>query len=217
MVKEFEAMLRSSNASVYFPKFDSIHFEVPNIQGRADLLAVRGDNSYTESLIILRSASAIKKVNAFKILGLLRANSSRTQEYVISNSCLSRDVVRIALAQLEQAGIITRNDRRSISLFTDLDTLPIELWAFELKLNNWKRALYQALQFKTYADRIITVFPMERERVLINNLDYFSRMGIGVFLFDTSNKDLKILNRHRKTKPTSRDHYFYALSRIVSM
>ena len=216
MAVAFKKMLGKSKENSIFPQFRSIHLEVPNVQGRADILALNKNLYHSKALVKLKTVLEIKKVNAFKILALIKTNSPRTEQYILNRSGLSLNTLKMALNQLLEYNIITQNQNNSYLLMDDLLNLDIDLWAFELKLNNWKRALFQALQFKTYASNVVTVFPMERESILRRNLDVFKRMGIGVIAFDSRSLKIHVLKRPLKIKPKSQAHHLFAISQIVA-
>ncbi len=58
------------------------------------------------------------------------------------------------------------------------------LYAFETKLENWRRAFQQAYRYSYYSDTAIVVLPPEKSRCAIANLDLFQMHGIGLWLFD---------------------------------
>ncbi len=92
----------------------------------------------------------------------------------------------------------------------------MEFWAFELKINNWKRALFQALRYKTFASRIMIVFPMNKEKLIAKNVDKFNKLKLGIMLFNAYDKSYKILVRPPKTHPSSRMHHLFMLTKILS-
>ncbi len=91
-----------------------------------------------------------------------------------------------------------------------------DIWAFELKLSNWKRAIFQALQYKAFANYSVIVFPIEKEKLLLNNLETFRNLNIGVLLFDIKNQKSQWLVHPKKEKPISKSQTIYLLYKIAS-
>jgi hypothetical protein len=60
----------------------------------------------------------------------------------------------------------------------------LELWAYELKLRDWKRALYQALRYRKFASRVCVVMPPNAKHLLQQNSGLFRRLGVGALVFD---------------------------------
>jgi hypothetical protein len=64
------------------------------------------------------------------------------------------------------------------------DGFSASLYAFETKLENWRRAFQQAYRYSYYSDRAVVVLPPEKSKCAIANLDLFQMHGIGLWLFD---------------------------------
>lgn len=88
------------------------------------------------------------------------------------------------------------------------------IWAFELKLSNWKRALFQALQYKAFANYVAVVLPHEKEKVLQQNLSTFISLNVGVLLFDPKAKKAKWLRRPKKEPSISKWQTLFMLAKI---
>jgi len=59
--------------------------------------------------------------------------------------------------------------------------------AVELKLSNWRRALYQATIYTTFAPESYIAMPSGKEGVLRKNIQEFSRWGVGILLVHSNN------------------------------
>ena len=58
------------------------------------------------------------------------------------------------------------------------------LFAFETKLENWRRAFQQAYRYSYYSDSSFVVLPPEKSTSAVRNLDLFHLHKIGLWLFD---------------------------------
>lgn len=66
------------------------------------------------------------------------------------------------------------------------------LTAFEMKLENWKRALSQAYRYRYFANRSIVVVPTATADRAQNHLPMFRQLGIGLWSFDKANNNIQM-------------------------
>ncbi|MBA3710516.1 MAG: hypothetical protein H0W83_17055 [Planctomycetes bacterium] len=86
---------------------------------------------------------------------------------------------------LERIGAVCADAEGTVRVI-DLDRIQRpELWAFELKLEDWKRCLFQTLVCRSYARRVTAVFPATKAKHIEAVAPSFAAHGIGVMLFDT--------------------------------
>jgi len=65
--------------------------------------------------------------------------------------------------------------------------------SFELKLNNWQRALIQAFKYKSFSHQSFVIMDYKKERLMEKHVGKFEKSNIGLALFNDK-KELKILN-----------------------
>jgi hypothetical protein len=68
------------------------------------------------------------------------------------------------------------------------------LFAFETKLENWRRAFQQAYRYSYYSDAAIVVLPADKSKSAKENLDLFQQHDIGLWLFDKQNDIIERLH-----------------------
>jgi hypothetical protein len=209
--KEFEKIL-TSNSIKEFPKFNSVFREVSCFQGIADFVALSGSEVNISNFPLKKDFSID---SASVVLSLLKERSPRSEEFLMRSSGLSSQMLNRVLATFEQSETITITETGGYILGPKYQKPNIELWAFELKLKNWKRAIFQALQYKAFANRVVTVFPNNKTQLLKNNLDMFSTLKIGVMTYDTETGSYEMLVKPCKLKPSSKHHNLFAISRII--
>jgi hypothetical protein len=73
------------------------------------------------------------------------------------------------------------------------------LYAFETKLENWRRAFQQAYRYSYYSDASFVVLPHDKSNRAIANLDLFKFHGIGLWLFDKRNSSIEQVFTPQKT------------------
>lgn len=215
MANSFEILLNSGEGIKGFPKFKSVFREVTCQQGIADFITITGsdtdslyNNCFESGLISLDTSSLI--------ISLLKFNSPRTEDFLIKATGLSKNTVRKVLKTLEVKKVVTQSDTGSFTLSPNWGIPSVELWAFELKLSNWKRALFQVLQYKAFANRVVIVLPTEKESIICKNIELFKELRVGVMTFDTLSGNNKVFVKPQKNNPSSKRHNLYALGTISS-
>lgn len=210
MANSFEKALKSSVIRC-IPHFDIVYRELKCQQGIPDFIGIPSDKFVTtfnfSTLSSIESSSVI--------LSFLKYHSGRRKDYLKKKTALSDNLLNKSIRELQNNKfIVEANGLYYISpqmeLFND------NIWAFELKLSNWKRALFQALQNKTFSNFSIVVFPFGKEHVLMQNLDVFAKLNVGVLLFEASSFKTKWLYRAKKEQPVSKWATWFLLGKVSS-
>lgn len=207
MSLEFEKSVRESA----FFSFDTLHNEVTCKQGIADFVGVK---KYVNAsfISVFNNFSSIESESL--ILSLLKKNAPRSKEYLISHTGLSEKTVSRVLNSLLKANLVTHTD--SGLFLSNIDNqIDVDIWAFELKLSNWKRALFQALQYKSFSNYSIVVFPLSKRKTLVSNLNMFITFNVGVLLFDDLSGSLEFLFAPKREKANSKWDVLYVLAQLA--
>lgn len=79
-----------------------------------------------------------------------------------------------------------RSSRSQDATACSIEALPpnLLLYAFELKISAWRRALKQAFRYSYFADRSVVVVPPKTAAIARRHLDVFRLHGIGLWSFD---------------------------------
>jgi hypothetical protein len=88
------------------------------------------------------------------------------------------------------------------------------LCAFEFKLEDWKRAFYQALRYRTFSHRVFVVMPLNVFENLARHFDRFKRFNVGLIAHNDDGTSRTML-RPRKRAPTSRSNYIRAVGEFI--
>lgn len=210
MANRFEHAIKSSIIRC-IPPFDIVYRELKCQQGIPDFIGIPSDKFVTtfnfSALTSIESSSVI--------LSFLKYHSGRRKSYLKEKTALSDNLLNKSIRELQDNKFIIESNglyylSPQMELFND------NIWAFELKLSNWKRALFQALQNKTFSNFSIVVFPFEKEHVLIQNLDVFVKLNVGVLLFDASSLKTKWLYRAKKEQSVSKWATWVLLGKVSS-
>lgn len=210
MADTFQNMLQSQGGLPEIGIFDGIYREINCRQGRPDFIALRYLTDFKECLL-----THISGFVSPLILSLLKPTSPRTLNYIISHSEYTQDSIKRSLQQLISTKCIEQTETGSYRLGRKLKGLKIELWSFELKLSNPKKAVFQAQQSRAFAERVIIVVPPGQEKNYNRFNKTMNRWGIGLATFDPINMNFCFIKKGRKSKVLSQMYRFYALSQMI--
>lgn len=193
------------------PKFDFFLGELALKQGIADF--VGGINS---NRILSSQPKGINHLESSShILSRLTYKSGRTLKYLNSNMDYNLFTIHRGLDELEKNGyIVQKQDLYYLNDYPDISK--VRLWTFELKLSDWKRALFQALQYCSFTDYAIVVFPPDKKKILLKNISIFLMFKIGVLLFDPIQMESEWLVRPKFLHYQSKFSRVYALNQIIN-
>lgn len=191
------------------PSFELLFKEVPCQQGIPDfvgLSSARFIQAHDFSDLSSTESSSI-------ILSLLKHKAGRRKSFIKKKTNISDATLNRVLRELQSNNFIVEKNHL---YYLSVEDIPSNdtIWAFELKLSNWKRALFQALQYKAFANYSVVVFPHEKEKVLRQNLSAFKEFNVGVLLFDSKSQKSKWLIRPQKEKSISKWQTLFLLGKI---
>ena len=211
MSDKFELLL-SRNVSNELPEFEALFREVTCKQGIPDLIGISKIKNNSDWLF--NPPKDINVEASSLILSLLKKKSPRRLKYLEDKTGYTPKYLCRALIVLLREGYVIQTEYGSYLLSETSINEPPELWAFELKLKNWKRAMFQALQYKAFANKVAVVFPLDRKNIMLKNLDSFKSVNVGVYIFDSEKMIIETLYKPRKGLPQSKQHSIYALGKI---
>jgi len=210
MGNAFQEKLLSPAGLPGIGRFDGIFREITCGQGIPDFIALKTYGSLKQ-LGLSRNWGPLDSF----IISLLSPFAPRTLSHIVKKSSFSVESTRRSLYHLEKSGCIEKTGKGSYLLRQELENKHIEIWAFELKLDNPKRAVFQAQQYRAFAQRAIIVAPPSQ----IKNYDRFeqalARWGIGLTSFDPMTGVFHLVRRSRKGKPLSKQQHIYAMSQML--
>lgn len=196
-------------------KFREIREELVCFQGVPDFVATTETRPPTQ-----RARAAFAAAVAFpsraRVASLLSPSKVATPEELSRASGLSLRTVRTSLAALVKAELAIAKGTGGYRLTSQFGRHMIELWAFELKLGDWNRALYQALQYKAFAHRVAIVMSDRELARFRPRISSFRKNGIGVYAVSLARKRVRIVLEPVPHTPSSRFQYVYAVGQFLS-
>jgi hypothetical protein len=170
------------------PKFQKLYREVACRQGIADFIGLEKEGPS----IIPDNCSLLSGSNIMSIL----LEEAVTEQQLIKKTSYGLPTIRKTINAAIKESKITKNKDGKYCLSKQIiDTSNFmywsNLWAFELKLHNWHRALFQAAQYLPFASHSIVVMPFEKKETTEAQKKTFNSLGIGLLLYDASNNNYK--------------------------
>lgn len=211
----FEKALQNGSWARHYPPIKHFARELTCQQGRPDFVASPVRIGLLGKAKRERLAQALYNPSTARMLSLAKWKSPRTEDYFLKASGFSLPVVRRSLAALEDWRYLEQTKTGSFILTPNFPALRWELWAFELKLGHWQRALYQALQYRAFAHRVAIVVPERWAHRVEAQVDRFRKLKVGVIVLDEQNSTMRFIVRPAKGQPASRFHHLYALGRFI--
>lgn len=217
MANVFEEVIPDLNKPGMIPFYSSYFKEVKCQQGIADFIIPIGPKLEESKIKEFKNLVNNLPPSSIQIVSFLNHLNPISKEYIIQNSGFTKQTIIKALSNLEKDGLVKLNDSGMYMLTTEWPTSELNLWAFELKLHNWKRALFQALQSKAYASSVTVVFPSEKEDLILEKLEIFASLKVGVLILDVKNKKIRNLIQPAPNAPTSKSHFLYTFTQLIKM
>lgn len=187
-------------------RFDRVAPEVDFSQGRPDFVGVIADKNGRMTLPRIFGKTKIPRSHVARVLTVIQRDESIALIDLAHAATVTLSRTRTIIRPLERIGAVCTDTDDTVRV-VDLDRIARpDLWAFELKLDDWKRCLFQTLVCRSYARRVTAVFPATKAKQITKVAATFGQHGIGVMLFDTERRQLKPVVKTKPQKPMSAYH-----------
>lgn len=189
--------------------------EFEALQGRADFVISPTNLRSLNEKIVLQVVQGISTPSSALVMSILTRKFPVGPNELSGALGLSLYTIRKNLSQLEESEIVERCGDSEYRIAPSFRMPLIELWALELKLHDWKRALYQALQYRAFAHCAAVVVPEESAHCIERHSERFSSFNIGVIAFDMDDWSLRSVVRLKAGKPSIDFHHIYAMAAFL--
>ena len=161
------------------------------------------------------TAGLLQQPTCSRILATLKPEAARREDFLLARSGVAGRTFRRWLLRLLEVGLVRESGKGSYVLGPQFSVPDIEICSFEFKLDNWRRAFYQAKRYRTFSHRVYVVMPPRAAmRVAAEWLAIFERFNIGLISHDADGSSERIL-ASRKQQPASRDVFIRALGMLL--
>ncbi len=210
MAQAFQRLLLSEVGLPGVGCFGAIYREISCRQGRPDFIALR----YKSSLDQHNNINVPGLVGP-AILQNLKPKAPRTFDYLVNSLEFGRKSIQKSLRLMIKSGYIVQLESGAYRLAAEMNHEKPEIWTFELKLNNPKKAVFQAQQSRAYAERAIIVVPPGQERNYERFRETMHRWHIGLSTFNPNTGVFRFVRKGRKARPFSPIQQIYTLSQMA--
>ncbi|MCK6206332.1 hypothetical protein KZX50_12825 [Bacillus infantis] len=178
--------------------------EVDCWQGRADLVEVISkDLTNNKYLYSKEQINLLRNLTCAKIISILNYKAVRSRNYIYISLGIQHKTINHWLAKLAEQRVINEIKENRYIIHPDFILPEIKFTAYEVKLHNWKRALYQAIQYKGFSNKSYVVMPKKHISPALNNLEAFIANKIGLIEVDISG-EYNIILKARNIRPTGK-------------
>ncbi len=191
--------------------------ELDRLQGRADLVVARIDFGALPTVSCLRElAATLSSPAKARVLAMLRYGAPRTRPYLARVTGFSDRTLSSHIRQLEHLGLVKVHSNSSVSLGCRLPWSMVEIETYELKLNNWRRALHQAMGYRSFSHSVRVVMPPPGARCAKKLTPVFHNTGIGLISLNNDGDTHIEIRSKKRRRPASRRLYLMAVGVILS-
>ena len=187
--------------------------ELAGLQGQADLLDVH-IKALPDAVGLRVLATSLASPTKAQLLAILRYGAPRTRAYLARVTGLSNRSLGSHIRQLKSAGLVEVHENLAVSLGCRLPWDMVDIVAYEGKLSNWRRALHQAIGYRSFSHSVWVVMPASGARNAKKIAPVFRINGIGLISIENDgSRHVEI--RSRKRRPASRRLYLMAVGAIL--
>ena len=211
MADAFEQVLRTGRSLPGIGRLSRVFREVDCHRGRPDFIALAHGTTQ-----FLTGKSVTLKFAGSLVLSFLHERAPRSIAYLCDQTGLSKRTIESATAELVKRRYALQTERGSYFLNAAKPLRQVRVWAFELKLDKPKRAVFQAQQYRSFAQSVLIVVPPAQLALYDKFKLAMRRWGIGLASFDPTTKEFIIQRPPRIGSPHSRHHQAYALFQLLA-
>ena len=210
MADAFARLLTRDKALPGVGRLSRVFREVDCQRGRADFVALAH-----ETARFLSGRSVTVKHAGSLIMSFLHERAPRSLVYLCKHSGLSIRTVKSAIDELVEGEYVLRTESGSYLLNAERSFRQVQVWAFELELDKPRRAVFQAQQYRSFAQGVLVVVPPEQVVLYDKFKLAMRRWGIGLASFDPLTEAFSVERPPRIGCPHSRHHQAYALFQLL--
>ena len=214
LLEIFERVLVGVGGS-HMPDSHLILRELDGLHGRADLVSAQ-IKALPHEVDPSALATSLRSPTKARLLSILRYGAPRTRSFLERAAGIPNRYLGRYIRDLEAAGLALVHENSSVSLGCRLSWDMVDIVTYEAKLTNWRRALHQALGYRSFSRSVSVVMPSSAARQALKLATVFHNNGIGLIAIrDDGSPNIEIRpKRHRR--PTSRRIYLMAVGLVVT-
>ena len=189
--------------------------ELDRVQGRADLVDVH-IKALPPAVSPEDLAISLSSPTKARIIATLKHNAPRSHNYLARVTGLSEPALAGHIRQLVLAGLVEVRPTSAVALSCPLPWSMVEFIAYEGKLSNWRRALHQAISYRSFCRSVWIVMPASSARHAMKVEGVFRANGIGLTAVQEDGRFSVEIRSRKYRRPTSRRLYLLAVGVVLS-
>ncbi len=210
MADAFERFMLAKRGLPGVGRVSRIFREIDCQQGRPDFVAIVGRKHR-----FLNGNTISLKLAGSLVLSFLHEGAGRTPAYLREHSGLSLRSVRQALTELMKHHYVKRTESGTFIANPSSSLHTVGVIAIELKLDRPRRAIFQAQQYRAFAQRVLIVIPPSQLSTYRKYEVALRRWGIGIATFDVQSNEFVLRRKAIWGKPHSKQHQAYAKFQLL--
>lgn len=179
-------------------------------QGRADLVLASTDSLW---YVPPGGSKLLSKLGTAQIMAVLYPKRPRNIKMIAELTGLSSATVKRSIQELSWAEMALEVEKGSYILHPSLRLPKVEFHAYEAKLHNWKRALYQAINYYGFAQYSSVIMPEKYISAALKNSYAFITNGVGLFSIGKTGIDMHI--KPRKNRPRKKAFHLVGVGKLL--
>ncbi len=219
LARTFASAIASPVARVQRRRVRHVVPELDSWRGVADFVATPTEIATYPGYAIEGLKAGITTSSVALVGSRLESNREHTGADLAESTGLSESGVRRCISDLRSAGIVEKVSDDSYVIappFADFVPNPgIELWAYELKLEDWVQAFYQALRYKAFAHRVWVVVPEDFVHRAERQNRRLLRFRVGLLAVDAKRRKVRTVIAAPEGAPASRADHLFATSSFL--
>ncbi|TWU39846.1 Helix-turn-helix domain protein [Novipirellula aureliae] len=187
-------------------------FESKCSDGQADWVWSSSPKPWSTELCE-HSTALMQNPTCARILAMLKPSAPRRASFLRDRVGVSASTFRRSLGRLTEAKLVALVEQRGYVLGERAKMPEAEVVAFEFKLEDWKRAFYQATRYRSFAHRVYVVMPANIVHRCESQLGAFRVQNIGLLAHDLVKGASRVVPSVKKS-PRSKANYLKALAML---
>ena len=211
MADAFQVLASSKKGLPGIGRFWRVFREVASCHGRPDFVCLKR-NSSSEHFPF---SSKLGLVGA-SVMASLNGSAGQTLSTIQQKTGYAISSIKTALSQLVIDGFVKKIKNDKFRVVSPMFFGKLETIAFELKLKNVKRALFQAQQYRCFADKVFIVVPPQLVGKFEKHKEVMSLWKIGLASYDPLNNKFCVVIKSQNKKPKTKHQAIYTIMNAIS-
>lgn len=172
--------------------------ELDGLAGRPDVVVFQFQSSARGRFA---AAQPLQCRSMATVYHLLKRRQRTDFEWLVNNLGWHPSTIRAALKALIAARLVQEDDAKAYHRRGPSEPFDADIWSFEIKVHDWRRALYQATRYRLFSNLSFVVLPERACSAALRHRELFLRANIGIIAITSSHEfQVQCKPRSRKSR-----------------